>query len=68
MERLTKNKHHTDEDNNNNNVKKRGYNSMTNVDTTPEELEAYRRIKVQREDPMAKFLSSDSSELLEYEK
>jgi hypothetical protein len=43
--------------------KKRGYNSMSTADVTPEEMEAYRRIKVQREDPMAKFLDSD--ELLE---
>lgn len=43
--------------------KKRVYNSMTTADVTLEEMEAYRRIKVQREDPMAKFLNSD--ELLE---
>ena len=49
-----------------NNDKKRGYNSMASIDTTPEELEAYRRIKVQREDPMAKFLLN-SNELLEDE-
>jgi hypothetical protein len=44
-------------------VKKRGYNSMTTAEVTREEMEAYRRIKVQREDPMAKYLSSE--ELLE---
>jgi hypothetical protein len=45
--------------------KKRAYNSMSTADVTPEEMEAYRRIKVQREDPMAKFLSNNSEELLE---
>jgi hypothetical protein len=48
-------------------VKKRGYNSMTTAEVTREEMEAYRRIKVQREDPMAKYLSTTSNgeELLE---
>lgn len=66
IDKLTKNQQNSEE--NINSAKKRGYNSMTSVDTTPEEMEAYRRIKVQREDPMAKFLSADNDELLEYEK
>lgn len=43
---------------------KSGYNSMSaEVDLTPEDMEAYRRLKSQRADPMAN-ISSD--ELLEY--
>lgn len=61
MKKLSKQKKEENSEESGN--KKRGYNSMTTADVTPEEMEAYRRIKVQREDPMAKYLNSD--ELLE---
>ena len=46
--------------------RKAAYNSMSadGVDITPEEMEAYRRVKAKREDPMAALM--DSGELLEY--
>ena len=46
---------------------KRSYNSMTTVDVTPEDMEAYRRIKTKREDPMAAFLGGENDVLLDYE-
>ena len=35
---------------------KRKYNSLATTDVTAEEMEAYRRTKVAKDDPMAKFL------------
>eukprot|EP00602_Paraphysomonas_sp_CaronLab_P004398 CAMPEP_0185033266 /NCGR_PEP_ID=MMETSP1103-20130426/22034_1 /TAXON_ID=36769 /ORGANISM="Paraphysomonas bandaiensis, Strain Caron Lab Isolate" /LENGTH=511 /DNA_ID=CAMNT_0027569477 /DNA_START=307 /DNA_END=1842 /DNA_ORIENTATION=- len=48
--------------------RKRSYNSMKTVDVTAEDMEAYRRIKTKREDPMAAFIGEggDSEVLLEY--
>lgn len=46
--------------------KKRTYNSMQSIDVSVEDMEAYRILKVQREDPMAALLNSE--ELLEYKK
>jgi len=37
--------------------KKRKYNSFQTTEVTPEEMEAYRRTKASKDDPMAKFLS-----------
>jgi hypothetical protein len=45
--------------------RKRGYNSMGTIDISPEDMEAYRRIKTKRDDPMAQFLGG-SDVLLEY--
>lgn len=45
--------------------RRRGYNSMKTVDVSLEDMEAYRRKRVKREDPMAAILASDT--LLEYE-
>mmetsp|Transcript_32136 Transcript_32136/g.32762 ORF Transcript_32136/g.32762 Transcript_32136/m.32762 type:complete len:636 (-) Transcript_32136:189-2096(-) len=42
--------------------RKRAYNSMEPVDVTPEDMEAFRRTRQKREDPMAALL--DSEELL----
>jgi pre-mRNA-processing factor SLU7 len=45
--------------------KRKGYSSMSaEVEVTPEEMEAYRRVKNKREDPMAALM--DSGALLEY--
>lgn len=44
---------------------KRSYNSMSTVDVTAEDMEAYRRIKSKREDPMAAFMG-DEEILLDY--
>eukprot|EP01041_Mallomonas_annulata_P010435 gene10435-21776_t len=44
--------------------RKRGYNSMEAIDVCPEDMEAYRRIRQKRDDPMAELL--DSEELLPY--
>ena len=44
-----------------------GYSSMSaEVEVTPEEMEAYRRVKSKRDDPMAALM--ESGELLEYKK
>jgi pre-mRNA-processing factor SLU7 len=43
--------------------RKRNYNSMTTINVTIEDMEAYRLKKTKGEDPMAKFV--DSEELLE---
>eukprot|EP01036_Dinobryon_divergens_P025620 gene25620-34188_t len=43
---------------------KRGFNSMTSVEMTLEDMEAYRLKRVKEDDPMAKLLDSDT--LLEY--
>jgi pre-mRNA-processing factor SLU7 len=45
--------------------RKRGYNSMSTIDVTPEDMEAYRLKRLKREDPMAAF--ADTEELLEYD-
>lgn len=50
---------------NNADDRKRGYNSMSAVEITPEDMEAYRLKKSKREDPMA-HLTAD--EVLPYEK
>ena len=47
--------------------RKRSYNSMTTIDVTAEDMEAYRLKKVNRDDPMA-ALGGDSEELLPYDK
>lgn len=44
--------------------RKRTFNSMQSIDVSIEDMEAYRMLKVQRDDPMANLLGSD--ELLEY--
>jgi hypothetical protein len=44
---------------------KRSYNSMSTVDVTAEDMEAYRRIKTKRDDPMAAFMGDDEI-LLDY--
>ena len=36
--------------------KKRKYNSFATTDVTAEDMEAYRRTKITKDDPMAKFL------------
>lgn len=46
--------------------RKRGYNSMQNVDVTVEDMEVYRMKKTKGDDPMAAFMDSDT--LLEYKK
>ena len=38
---------------------KRKYNSLATTDVTAEEMEAYRRTKVAKDDPMAKFLGGE---------
>ena len=45
-------------------LNKRGFNSMTAVEMTLEEMEVYRLKRVKEDDPMAKLLDSDT--LLEY--
>lgn len=46
---------------------KRSYNSMSTVDVTAEDMEAYRRIKTKRDDPMAAFLGGGDDVLLDYD-
>ena len=40
--------------------RKRKYNSMASVETTAEEMEAYHRMKVRDDDPMAKMLAAEA--------
>ena len=60
----------TNEDGTSSGHKKRGYNSMQHSNhseqVSVEDMEAYRMLKVQKEDPMAGLLNSE--ELLEYKK
>ncbi|KOO23351.1 pre-mRNA-splicing factor slu7 [Chrysochromulina tobinii] len=42
--------------------RKRRYNSMTSVETTAEEMEAYHRIKQRSDDPMAAMLTAGAAE------
>ena len=44
--------------------RKRGYNSMTSIEMTVEDMEVYRLKRLKDEDPMAKLM--DSETLLEY--
>ena len=46
--------------------RKRTFNSMQSIDVSIEDMEAYRILKVQREDPMAALRGSE--DLLEYKK
>jgi len=42
--------------------RKRRYNSMTSVETTAEEMEAYHRVKQRSDDPMAAMLTAGAAE------
>ena len=44
------------------NSKRRKYNSLKEEQVTAEDMEAYRRVKVRHDDPMAKFIDDDSDD------